>query len=275
MRRDRDRDRRDDYDDLRDGIDDASGGESQPGLDTPEMRLRALWLLDEVIRMTPRNDVRLGYLVALREQLETDEAMMEEARKAIAEFEEAYTKLTSPANRIGVFLGPAEPPEKKTRARRRQPAQQGQAPSLEDAVRIALGDQEYIANVDPKLENPEFRVGTQVKVNDAYTVIGDLGYASGGAIVRISEVLEDGRLRVAMDSQGMQSRVVYRGDPLKDEVLKSGAEVRMEPNFKVALEHFASKEATDYYLEEVPHLPWSMVGGQEEAITVIKDAIEL
>ena len=49
----------------------------------------------------------------------------------------------------------------------------------------------------------------------------------------------------------------------------------MEPNFKVALEHFAAKEAQDYFLEEVPILPWSKIGGQEEAIGVIKDAIEL
>ena len=49
------------------------------------MQLQATWLLDEIIRMTPRNDVRLGYLMALREQLETDESMMDEARKVIAE----------------------------------------------------------------------------------------------------------------------------------------------------------------------------------------------
>ena len=49
----------------------------------------------------------------------------------------------------------------------------------------------------------------------------------------------------------------------------------MEPNFKVALEYFAAKETMDYYLEEVPVLPWSKIGGQEEAIGVIKDAIEL
>ena len=43
----------------------------------------------------------------------------------------------------------------------------------------------------------------------------------------------------------------------------------------MALEHFAAKEAQDYFLEEVPFLPWSKIGGQEEAIGVIKDAIEL
>jgi len=272
----RDRDRRDNADEFG-GDRDNNNDFSQNGdpAASSEMQLRALWLLDEIIRMTPRNDVRLGYLTALREQIETDEAMMEEAKKVIAEFEDAYTKLTSPANSIGVFLGKVEP-EKRAKPRRRfgMPAdQEPEKPA--QTVRIALGDKEYIANVDPKLENPEFKVGTQVKVNEAFAVIGDLGYALEGPIVKISEVLENGRLRVSMDAQGMSSRVVYRGEPLLDETLKPGSEVRMEPNFKCALEHFAAKETMDFYLEEVPILPWNKIGGQEEAIGVIKDAIEL
>jgi proteasome-associated ATPase len=267
----RDRDRRDDAA-FGDDRDYDSPDDSSPNA---EMQLRALWLLDEIIRMTPRNDVRVGYLMALREQIETDEAMMEEARKVIAEFEEAYTKLTSPANRIGVYLGKPDPAEPKPKPRRRfgQPVEEEQKPG--QVVRIALGDQEYIANVDPKLENQEFKIGTQVKVNEAFTVIGDLGFATGGPIVKITETLADGRLRVSMDSQGMQSRVVYRGDLLQEVILKPGSEVRMEPNFKVALEHFPAKEAMDFYLEDVPELPWDKIGGQEEAIQVIKDAIEL
>ncbi|HZO87595.1 MAG TPA: AAA family ATPase [Chthonomonadaceae bacterium] len=279
MRRDRDRDRRDDMDfgGNRDDYNDSAFGDDNQAASSSDMQLRALWLLDEIIRMTPRNDVRLSYLMALREQVQADEAMMEEAKKVIAEFEEAYNKLTSPANRIGVFLGMLEPTEEKPKPRRRlgQPAEPESEEKPGLVVRIALGDQEYIANVDPKLENPDFKIGTQVKVNEAFAVIGDLGFAQGGPIVKISEVLEDGRLRVAMDAQGMQSRVVYRGEPLLDLPLKTGAEVRMEPNFKVALEYFAEKETRDYYLEEVPVLPWSKIGGQEEAISVIKDAIEL
>jgi proteasome-associated ATPase len=269
----RDRDRRDIPDDFPEDDDRIPASQGSPE-SMPEMQLQATWLLDEIIRMTPRNDVRLGYMMALREQLETDESMMDEARKVIAEFEEAYNKLTAPANRIGVYLGAVTPAPRPAPKRRF-----GQAPQPEpDAgrvVRIALGDQEYIANVDPKLEGPELKIGTQVKVNEAYAVIGDLGYAQGGPIVKIAEALEDGRLRVSMDSQGMQSRVVYRGEDLKSVTLKSGSDVRMEPNFKVALEYFEAKETMDYYLEEVPVLPWSCIGGQEEAIGVIKDAIEL
>lgn len=225
-----------------------------PDWELPETHLRALGLLNEIVRMTPRNDPRLDYLLLLRHQLETDEKQLDEAQKVIEEFEEAYNKLTSPANRIGVFLGKLE---------------------NSDAVEIALGDQEYIAAVDPKLENPCFNVGTRVKVNEAFSVVGDLGYHPGGPLVKISEVVDDARLRVSMDSQGMQSRVIYRSTDLQDKDLKQGDEVRVEPNFKVALEHFPQQESRDYFMEDIPELPWDKVGGQEEVIGVIKDAIEL
>jgi proteasome-associated ATPase len=225
-----------------------------PEWELPETQMRALGILQEIIRMTPRTDPRLDYLLLLRHQLETDETQIEEAQKVIAEFEEAYNKLTSPANRIGVFISREEESEN---------------------VQIALGDQEYIATVDPKLENPCFRTGTRVKVNEAFSVIGDMGPHPGGPLVKISEVVDDNRLRVSMDSQGMQSRIIYRGEDLKEQPLKAGDEVRVEPNFKVALEHFPQAETREYFLEEVPVLPWEMVGGQEEVIGVIKDAIEL
>ncbi len=219
----------------------------------PETQVRALYLLDEVIRLTPRDDPRLEYFLILRHQLETDEQQLDEARKAIAEYEEAYQKLTSPANRIGVYLGEPE----------------------QGIAQIAVGDQEYIANMDPKMKTSELKVGTRVKVNDAFTVVGDLGYHPGGPIVKVSEVVDKERIRVSLDAQGMQSRVIYRSSDLKSAPLKAGDDVRIEPNFKVALEHFPAKERQDYYLEEVPEMPWSKVGGQEEAIGIIKDTIEL
>ena len=78
-----------------------------------------------------------------------------------------------------------------------------------------------------------------------------------------------------MDSQGMNSRVVGRATQLSSTVLKAGDEVRMEPSFKVALEHFAAKENREYFLETVTEIPWEKVGGQDEVISVIRDAIEL
>ncbi len=220
----------------------------------PETQVRALAILEEIIRLAPRNDIRLMQLLRLlRHQLEVDERQMQEAMQAIQEYEEAYQKLTSPANRIGVFLDSPE----------------------EGTALIALGDSEYYANVDPKLENPNFKVGTRVRVNEAFAVIGDMGYHPAGPIVKVQEVLDGNRLRVANDPQGMSSRIVFRSSDLLDTLIKPGDEVRLEPNFKVAIEHIPHQEVRDYYFEEVPPIEWSQIGGQEEAIQLIRETIEL
>jgi ATP-dependent 26S proteasome regulatory subunit len=220
----------------------------------PETQIRALAILEEIMRIAPRDDLRLRQMLRLlQHQLEVDEQQMQEAMQAIQEYEEAYQKLTSPANRIGVFLGQPD----------------------EGVAMVALGDSEYYANIDPKLENPDFKVGTRVKVNEAFAVIGDLGYHPAGPIVKVQEVLEGDRLRVGSDPQGMTSRIVFRSTDLSEVLIKPGDEVRLEPNYKVAIEHIPHQEVRDYYFEEVPPLEWSQIGGQEEAIRLIRETIEL
>jgi proteasome-associated ATPase len=220
----------------------------------PETSFRALTLLDRILQTASPEDAKVRHhLLLLRHQLEVDEQQFEEAQKLLAEYEEAYQKLTSPANRIGTYLGSPD----------------------EGVASVAMGDTEFISNVDPKLENPEFKVGTRVKMNEAYAVVGDLGYATTGPIVKVAEVLEDNRLRVSMDAQGMTGRVVVRSSDLQETPLKVGDEVRMEPSYRVALEQFAQRQVRDYYLEEVPEIPWEKIGGQEEAIRLIRDTIEM
>ncbi len=218
----------------------------------PSYGNEALELLEELLKIAPRDNQRLmTYLTHLKRQLQMDGEDREKARQALAEFEEAYEKLTSPANRICTYLG-----------------------DKEDLAYIASGDTEFIANLDPKGELDNIKPGAKVRVNDAYTILEDLGAHLGGQVVKVSEVYDDSRLRVSMDAQGTSGRVVQRGHALKKKKIVVGDEVRMDPTFRLALEHYPHEEVRDYYLEEVPELPWSKVGGQEDAIRLIKDTIE-
>ena len=172
-----------------------------------ETTIRAISVVDELLSMTSPSDSKYQYLLLLRHQLEVDERQSQEAQKVIAEYDEAYNKLTSPANRLATYLGEIEG---------------------EETVQIAMGDQEFIANVDPKIDREKpIEVGDRVRVNDAYAVLAGMGPHPSGPVVKIAEVLADGRLRVSMDSQGMNSRVVGRSQKLQDIVLKQGDEVRM------------------------------------------------
>ncbi len=217
-----------------------------------ETRVRALAILEEVLQHTPKDDPRHDLLVLLHHQLQVDERQMDEAQQLIEEYNEAYEKLTAPANRVATYLGSPE----------------------EGAAYIALGDAEYFTNLDPKAELDALKVGTRVKVNDAFAVLDDLGPHPQGPIVKVAEVMDERRLRVSLDAQGQSGRVVMRAADLEGIELKAGDEVRLDPSMRVVLEHFGKDEVRDYYLEEIPETPWNAIGGQGEAIRLIKDTIE-
>ncbi len=228
-----------------------SGGDKpklEAGSDT-----RATTVLDEILKNTDPMDPNQPYLQMLKDQLRTDEKQFSEAQELIQKYDEAYVKLTQPANRIAVFLSKND----------------------DGTANIAMGDNDFYTNVDPNVDVETLTAGTRVKINESYAVVGDIGPAPNGQIVKVSEAMDDGRLRIGGDQQGQNTRVVLRGEALKDAKIKQGQEVRMEPNFRVALEAFAGKESQDYFLDQVTEIPWDKIGGQQEAISVIKDAIEL
>lgn len=217
-----------------------------------EAENRSLKILREIIEQVPEENQRLrNYLATLEQALHEDERKAEHAARMIAEYEEAYEKLTSPANRTGVFLE-----------------------SMEAGIAlIAVGDTEFVVSVDPSIDESLLQTGNRVKVNDSYAIVGILPPHPGGQVLKVSDVMGD-TLKVSLDAQGTNGRIVTRGHAIKDEKIDAGDEVRIEPNFKVATAAYKQKESQDYYFEETPPISWDQIGGQGEAISVIKDAIE-
>jgi len=212
----------------------------------------SLTIIDRILMSMDEKDRRRRLLYQLRRQLQEDEITFEEARRTIVELESTLEKVTAPANRVGTLL---EPPEA-------------------GVVYVSVGGSDFYANVDPRIAEGSLKVGTRILVNDAYAVVGDLGYAESGPVDKVVDVLDDGRLRVGQE-HGLQSAVLRRSSDLEGVRLRSGDEVRIDPSHRVALERMSSPEARDYYLEEIPELPWDRIGGQEEAIRAITDAIEM
>src|SRR5450631_2859591 len=208
--------------------------------------------LDFLIASLPAGDPLRRTLAELRREITDQREILQDAREAIEKLEEVVRKVTAPANRIGIFLG---------------------APNRETA-HIVVGGADYYCNIDPRIGPTRLRKGTRVLVNEAYVVVGDLGCDLGGPIAKITEVLGADRLRLGQEN-GLQSVVVQRGAELAKSTLKSGDEVRVDPANRVALEVMARPQSRDHFLDDVPELPWERVGGQQEAIAAIKDAIEL
>ena len=220
----------------------------------------SLQLIHHLITETPPEDRRRRWLLELRRAILSDEgefreriqAIQQEALRIHAEMEAQIEKLTSPANRIGTLLGLPK----------------------DDIARVIVGGSEYYANLDTELDPGTLKKGFSVLLNDAFVVVGELGYNDAGPIAKIADVMPDGRIRIGQEPNA-QTVILERSADLTDTKLKSGDEVRVDSNFRVALEHIATKETDAYALEAVPNIPWSKVGGLDETIQKIKDTIEL
>jgi proteasome-associated ATPase len=211
-----------------------------------------LEVLERIIASLPPGNPARRELIDLRSSVAEQEEMISEARHTIEKLDEVIKKVTSPANRIGTFLGS---PNKET-------------------AQIVVGGSDYYCNVDPRISIPKLKKGTRVLVNEAYVIVGDLGYDMSGPVTKITELLGPDRLRVGME-HGVQSIVLQRSQDLMKETLKVGDEIRVDPNYRIAIEVLSHSTTEEYYLETVPELPWERVGGQEDALSAIKDAIEL
>ena len=218
----------------------------------PDENLPLLDKLDRVIASLPPGDPMRRDLLDLRPQIFDQSQMIGEARQMIEKLEEVIKKVTSPANRIGTFLGAIS----------------------KDTAHIVVGGADYYCNVDPRIPLAKLKKGTRVLVNEAFVIVGDLGFETAGPVTKVTEVIGKDRLRVGSE-HGTQSMVLQRSAELSGTTLKSGDEVRVDSNYRMALETLSSTKSDEHYLDVVPELPWEKVGGQEEALQAIKDAIEL
>jgi proteasome-associated ATPase len=224
----------------------------EPILDENLDTLSALQLVDLLTQFYPLDSPRRMELGYLRRRIEELEVLNEQARQAVEKLDAAVTKLTSPANRVGTLLN---------------------LPKADTAL-IVNGGAEFYCAVDPRLAQSKLLIGTRVLLNEAYVVIGDLGFENGGPVAKIQDLLPDGRLRVGQEG-GLANTLVIRSAALGKEKLKPGLEVRLDSSQRVALEVVAGAQARDHLLEQVPELPWEKVGGQDEARQAVRDAVEL
>jgi proteasome-associated ATPase len=208
-------------------------------------------LIDECLAAFPDGDPRQKLLYKLRHVVTAQSVAQDRRDTELKKLNEVVAKLTAPANRVGLLV---------------------EVPA-EGVARIVVGGAEYYANIDPRLSVEELKIGTQILVNEAYTVIKALGYDRNGPVLKVAEILPDGRIRFEQD-MGRQALILQRSSDLLAVDLKAGDEVRIEPTHRIAIEKFENRQARTHLLDEVPSVTWEQIGGQHQAIDAIRKAIE-
>ena len=213
---------------------------------------RSLLLVNQLLYITEDDDQLRPILMQLRRSIMEDEVDFNEAREIIEQLQEAVDKLTAPANRIGTLIGLTS----------------------QETAHVIVGGTEYYTNIDSNLDLNQLKIGYSVLLNEAYVLIGHMGYGKAGPIVKVNDFLPDGRIQIGQE-QGLNSSILQRSAELSNVRLKSGDLIRVDTSYRIAIERIESRESQDYYVEEVPNVPWSEIGGHEEAIQQIQNTIEL
>jgi proteasome-associated ATPase len=177
---------------------------------------------------------------------------LQQAKEHIAALREEVDKLTQPPCAYGTFLAGNE----------------------DHTVDVFSGGRKMRVAVHPEIEIEEMRRGEEVVLNESLSVILHRKGDESGEVVTLKEVLEGGK-RAIVYGRADEERVVELADSLEGLRLRAGDTLLMEPRAQLLVEKLPRPEVEELILEEVPDITYGDVGGLDEQIEAITDAVEL
>ena len=193
-----------------------------------------------------------GQLAQAVSQNEKLSATLREAREHIAALREEVEKLTMPPSAYGTYL----------------------ATNDDGTVDIFTAGRKMRVAVHPELEAKELRRGQEVVLNESLNVVLARNSDLAGEIVTFKELLPD-KTRAMVVGRADEERVCELADELLHEKLRAGDHLLMEGRSGLLLEKLPRPEVEELVLEEVPDVSYDDVGGLDDQIEMIKDAVEL
>ncbi len=193
-----------------------------------------------------------GQLAQAVSQNEKLSYMLREAREHIASLRDEVDKLTQPPAAYGVMVGKND----------------------DGTVDVLASGRKMRVNLHPEIELEGLERGSEVVLNESFNVVLARQPDGSGEVVTIKEVLEDG-VRVLVTGRADEERVAELADALRGLRLRSGDTLLMDSRSGMLLEKLPRPEVEDLVLEEVPDVSYDDVGGLDNQIEMIADAVEL
>jgi len=209
-----------------------------------EARARALDLAERRLN-DARADARR--LAQVNEKLN---ATLTDARASLVELREQLDALARPPASFGLVVATGD-----------------------DAVDVATGGRLLRCAVSPDVQPAALDVGSRVLLNEALLVVAAVDPLPAGEVVRLAEVLADGRL-LSVGASG-EEVVLLPGSGLSAETLRPGVTLLADRRALLALATVPRSEVADLTLEEVPDVSYADIGGLGAQIEQIRDAVEL
>jgi proteasome-associated ATPase len=176
---------------------------------------------------------------------------LREARDHIGALRDEVDKLTQPPSAYGTFL----------------------ARNDDGTVDVFTGGRKVRVAVHPELDDEPLAQGAEVVLNESLNVVlarsGDLI----GEVVTVKERL--GEERAIIVGRADDERVVEVAEHVRQERLRAGDTLLMDPRSGLVIEKLPRPEVEELVLEEVPDIGYEDIGGLDEQIEQIADAVEL
>ena len=193
-----------------------------------------------------------GQLAQALSQNEKLSATLREAREHIAALREEVEKLTMPPSGYGTYLDTNE----------------------DGSVDVFTAGRKMRVSLHPQIDAAELQKGQEVVLNESFNVVLAREIDLNGEVVTLKEVLEDGK-RALIVGRADEERVVEMADALIGEKLRAGDTLLMEGRSGLLVEKLLRPEVQELILEEVPDVTYDDVGGLDDQIEMIMDAVEL
>jgi len=192
---------------------------------------------------------QLAQAVAQNEKLSYT---LREAREHIAALRDEVDKLTQPPSAYGVIVGKNE----------------------DGTVDILTSGRKMKVSTHPDIDLDQLDRGSEVVLNESFNVVLARAPEQTGEVVSIKEVMEDG-VRALVVGRADEELVCELADAVRGMHLRPGDTMRLDARSNLLLEKLPRPEVEDLLLEEVPDIAYSDIGGLDEQIEQIADAVEL
>ncbi|MFZ9706563.1 MAG: proteasome ATPase [Ilumatobacteraceae bacterium] len=193
-----------------------------------------------------------GQLATAKARNEKLEYALREARDHVASLREEVEKLTQPPSAYGIVLGTND----------------------DGTVDVLTNSRKMRVSLHPDIDVHTLERGSEVVLNESLNVVMARGAEATGEVVSLKEVLEDG-VRAIVTGRGEDDRVCELADALRGMHLRSGDLLRLDTRSGLLLERLAQPEVEHLLLEEVPDISYDDIGGLDQQIEAIADAVEL
>jgi len=177
---------------------------------------------------------------------------LQTAKEHVAALRDEVEKLTQPPSAYGTYLGAND----------------------DGTVDVFSGGRKMRVSLHPDIDLGELSRGNEVVLNESLNVILAREGEGQGEVVVLKELM-DGGTRALVYGRADEERVADLSDALIGIKLRAGDTVLMESRTGLLIEKLERPEVEELVLEEVPDVTYADVGGLDEQIEAITDAVEL